>query len=144
MRLGTTVAKTAADIWLGGRRRQRKRQLSLTEPVRLRVPGLRLQRRVERQFGQIIDAVFDRPALAAVGSSLLRSLPRSLGELTEKAAAQTVRTVALIGGAEALGLLARYAEDTRRGVVEALIEAWGTSTSICTPTRFWRGCRWQA
>lgn len=67
----------------------------------------------------------DPPALAAVGSSLLRRLPRSLGELTEKSAAQTVRTVALIGGAEALGLLARYAEDTRVPVVEALTEAWG-------------------
>ncbi|MFJ2929070.1 NACHT domain-containing protein [Streptomyces massasporeus] len=67
----------------------------------------------------------DPPALAAVGSSLLRRLPTSLGELTEKAAAQTVRTVALIGGGEALGLLARYAEDTREGVVEALIQAWG-------------------
>lgn len=67
----------------------------------------------------------DPPALAAVGSSLLRRLPRSLSELTEKAAAQTVRTVALIGGGEALGLLARYAQDTREGVVEALIEAWG-------------------
>ncbi|MFE5754903.1 NACHT domain-containing protein [Streptomyces massasporeus] len=60
LRLGTTVAKTAADIWLGGRRRQQERQLSLTELVRLRVPGLRLQRSVERQFGQITDAVFDR------------------------------------------------------------------------------------
>ncbi|MFF9120245.1 hypothetical protein ACF09Y_32510 [Streptomyces massasporeus] len=60
LRLGTTVAKTAADIWLGGRRRRQERQLSLTELVRLRVPGLRLQRSVERQFGQITDAVFDR------------------------------------------------------------------------------------
>ncbi|MFF5966256.1 NACHT domain-containing protein [Streptomyces collinus] len=67
----------------------------------------------------------DPPALAAVGSSLLRRLPGSLGGLTEKAAAQTVRTVALIGGAEALGLLARYAEDGRESVVDALIEAWG-------------------
>jgi hypothetical protein len=48
-----------------------------------------------------------------------------LGELTEKAAAQTVRTVALIGGAEALDLLARYADDARGKVVDALIEAWG-------------------
>ncbi|MCK8436062.1 NACHT domain-containing protein [Streptomyces sp. D2-8] len=60
LRLGTTVAKTAADIWLGGRRRQQERHLSLTELVRVRVPGLRLQRSVERQFGQITDAVFDR------------------------------------------------------------------------------------
>ncbi|MEU2272949.1 NACHT domain-containing protein [Streptomyces olindensis] len=67
----------------------------------------------------------DPPALAAVGSSLLRRLPRSLGELTEKAAVQTVRTVALIGGAEALGLLTRYADDARETVIDALIEAWG-------------------
>lgn len=56
---------------------------------------------------------------------MLRRLPGSPGELTEKAAAQTVRTVALIGGAEALGLLARHAEDTRERVAEALIDAWG-------------------
>jgi hypothetical protein len=67
----------------------------------------------------------DPPALAAVGTSLLRRLPGSLGELTEKAAAQTVRTVALIGGEEALRLLAEYVEDTREGVIDALIEAWG-------------------
>ncbi|QCD58436.1 NACHT domain-containing protein [Streptomyces hawaiiensis] len=60
LRLGTIVARTAADIWLGGRRRQQERHSSLTELVRLRVPGLRLQRSVERQFGQITDAVFDR------------------------------------------------------------------------------------
>ncbi|WP_336621358.1 NACHT N-terminal Helical domain 1-containing protein [Streptomyces sp. DH10] len=60
LRLGTTVARTAADIWLGGRRRQQERHLPLAELVRVRVPGLRLQRSVERQFGQITDAVFDR------------------------------------------------------------------------------------
>lgn len=49
-----------ADIWLGGRRRQQERHLPLAELVRVRVPGLRLQRSVERQFGQITDAVFDR------------------------------------------------------------------------------------
>ncbi|WP_010044619.1 MULTISPECIES: hypothetical protein [Streptomyces] len=31
LRLGTTVAKTAADLWLGGRRRQQERHLSLAE-----------------------------------------------------------------------------------------------------------------
>ncbi|MEU6180637.1 hypothetical protein ABZ830_22855 [Streptomyces coeruleorubidus] len=40
--------------------RQQERQLSLAELVRVRVPGLRLQRSVERQFGQITDPVFDR------------------------------------------------------------------------------------
>jgi hypothetical protein len=66
----------------------------------------------------------DPPALAAVGPPRLRRLPRSLGGLTSKAAVQTVRTVALIGGEEALGLLEGYARDRRRDVVAALIDAW--------------------
>ncbi|MFI9252665.1 NACHT domain-containing protein [Streptomyces sp. NPDC053069] len=67
----------------------------------------------------------DPPALAAVGPSLLRRLPRSLGELSSKAAVQTVRTVALIGGEQALAVLEGYAQDRRRDVVDALIDAWG-------------------
>ncbi|MFL4494700.1 NACHT domain-containing protein [Streptomyces sp. VTCC 41912] len=66
----------------------------------------------------------DPPALAAVGTSLLRWLPRSLGQLTEKAAAQTVRTVALIGGEECLELLTAYVGDERNDVVRELISAW--------------------
>lgn len=67
----------------------------------------------------------DPPALAAVGPVLLRRLPESLEQLTEKAAAQTVRTVALIGGEESLNLLSGYAEDERHRVVVALAEGWG-------------------
>ncbi|MEV6539759.1 NACHT domain-containing protein [Streptomyces sp. NPDC051665] len=66
----------------------------------------------------------DPPALAAVGTSLLRRLPRSLGELTEKAAIQTVRTVAMIGGEEALALMVGYAEDRRPHLIDELIAAW--------------------
>jgi hypothetical protein len=66
----------------------------------------------------------DPPALAAVGTSLLRRMPRSLGELTEKAAVQTVRTVALIGGEEALTLLAGYTDDQREPVLTELVDAW--------------------
>ena len=66
----------------------------------------------------------DAPALAAVGTSLLRRLPRSLGELTERSAVHTVRTVAMVGGEEALALMVRYAEDRRAPVVDAIIEAW--------------------
>nr|WP_306453578.1 NACHT domain-containing protein [Streptomyces sp. Tue6028] len=67
----------------------------------------------------------DPAALAAVGPSLLRQMPRSLDELTEKAAKQTVRTVALIGGEDALRLLAGYTADKRTDVVDELINAWG-------------------
>ncbi|MFF7951532.1 NACHT domain-containing protein [Streptomyces griseorubiginosus] len=67
----------------------------------------------------------DPPALAAVGTSLLRKLPRSLGELTEKAAVQTVRTAALIGGREALELLSGYTRDERFDTRAELISAWG-------------------
>ncbi|WP_262059083.1 NACHT domain-containing protein [Streptomyces sp. STR69] len=66
----------------------------------------------------------DPAALAAVGTSLLRRLPRSLGELTEKAAMQTVRTVAMVGGEEALALMVGYAEDRRHAVVDEIIAAW--------------------
>ncbi len=66
----------------------------------------------------------DAPALATVGTSLLRRLPRSLGELTEKSAIQTVRTVAMIGGEEALALMVGYAEDRRALVIDEIIEAW--------------------
>ncbi len=66
----------------------------------------------------------DPAQLAAVGTSLLRKMPRSLTELTEKAAVQTVRTVALIGGSEALGLLSSYVGDKRGLVVRQLIQSW--------------------
>ncbi|MFI1013326.1 NACHT domain-containing protein [Streptomyces sp. NPDC020965] len=66
----------------------------------------------------------DPPALAAVGPGLLRWMPRSLGQLTEKAAQQTVRTVALIGGEESLELLAGYVTDERDSVIQELIRAW--------------------
>ncbi|MGI3198156.1 NACHT domain-containing protein [Streptomyces sp. GLT-R25] len=60
LRLGTTVAKTAAQFWLGGRRREQERRLPMAELIETRVPGLRLRRSLERQFQQIADAVFDR------------------------------------------------------------------------------------
>ncbi|GAA2114557.1 NACHT domain-containing protein [Streptomyces synnematoformans] len=66
----------------------------------------------------------DPPALAAVGPTLLRWLPTSLEELTEKAAAQTVRTTALIGGEKALGMLEGFVGDQRREVVKELLSAW--------------------
>ncbi|WP_369262515.1 NACHT domain-containing NTPase [Streptomyces sp. R35] len=87
-----------------------------------------LGERLEAAVTQLLPArrKTDPPALAAVGPSLLRRMPRSLGELSEKAAAQTVRTVALIGGEEALGLLAGYVRDERFEVIGELIRAWGS------------------
>ncbi|MFE2594442.1 NACHT domain-containing protein [Streptomyces anthocyanicus] len=67
----------------------------------------------------------DPPALASVGPSLLRYLPSSSLALSGKAAEQTVRTVALIGGEEALELLVEYTSDVRDNVIDALIQAWG-------------------
>ncbi|WP_405470092.1 NACHT domain-containing protein [Streptomyces canus] len=85
-----------------------------------------LARRLDEAVTRLLPArrKTDPPALAAVGPSLLRRLPRSLGDLTEKAAAQTVRTVAMIGGDEALKLLAGYVGDEKPGVVNELIGAW--------------------
>ncbi|WTP25383.1 hypothetical protein OG975_33640 [Streptomyces sp. NBC_00203] len=60
LRLGTTVANTAAQLWLGGKRREQERRLPIEELARVRVPGVKFQRSVKRQFEQIADAVFDR------------------------------------------------------------------------------------
>ncbi|MGW0914936.1 NACHT N-terminal Helical domain 1-containing protein [Streptomyces sp. NPDC002784] len=60
LRLGTTVASTAAQLWLGGRRREQERRLTIEELARVRVPGVQFSRSVKRQFEQIADAVFDR------------------------------------------------------------------------------------
>lgn len=60
LRLGTTVANAAGRLWLGGKQREQERLLPMEELVRVRVPGVRLQREVRQQFEQITNAVFDR------------------------------------------------------------------------------------
>lgn len=60
MSLARSVTSRAAQIWLKGRRREQERSLDMGELVRLRIPGLRAQRSVERQFEQIADAVAAR------------------------------------------------------------------------------------
>ncbi|MEU4108365.1 NACHT domain-containing protein [Streptomyces sp. NPDC027717] len=62
LRLGSTVAKAAAQMWLGGKRREQERTLDMAELIRLRVSGLRFQRGVQRQFEEMADAVYDRLA----------------------------------------------------------------------------------
>ncbi|MFH9427570.1 NACHT domain-containing protein [Streptomyces sp. NPDC017615] len=62
LRLGSTVAKAAAQMWLGGKRREQERRMGMSELIRVRVSGLRFQRGVERQFDEMADAVYDRLA----------------------------------------------------------------------------------
>ncbi|QNP69987.1 NACHT domain-containing protein [Streptomyces roseirectus] len=66
VRLGQTVATSAVRLWLGGRRTEQERRAGMGELIRLRVPGLRARRSVERQFEEIADAVAARvePLLA--------------------------------------------------------------------------------
>ena len=60
MHVARTVMSRVVQVWLDGRRRQQERALNMGELVRLRVPGLRAQRSVERQFEQLADAVAAR------------------------------------------------------------------------------------
>src|SRR5262245_29623760 len=60
VRLGQTVATGAVRLWLGGRGNAQARAAEMTELIRLRVPGLRAQRSVARQFEEIADAVAGR------------------------------------------------------------------------------------
>ncbi|MGW0649323.1 NACHT domain-containing protein [Streptomyces umbrinus] len=154
-RIGNLVGKAHLDLWretiimTAGHANTRQREELLTgildraeeEPRHGRTLRLlaascqetlpsvseRLAQRLDEAVTRLLPAhrKTDPPALAAVGPSLLRRMPRSLGELTEGAATQTVRTVALIGGEEALGLLAGYVGDEREGVVDELVSAWG-------------------
>ncbi|WP_330270598.1 NACHT domain-containing protein [Lentzea sp. NBC_00516] len=63
-------------------------------------------------------------SLAAIGHRVLRYLPSSLDELSDAAAAATVRSAALVGSPEAISKLTEYAGHSRSSVQEALIAAW--------------------
>ncbi|RSM62941.1 ATP-binding protein [Amycolatopsis sp. WAC 01376] len=63
-------------------------------------------------------------SLASVGPRLLRYLPETTGELSEAAAAATVRAATLTAGDDALQLLRGYAQDPREKVQNQLSEAW--------------------
>ncbi|MFG2583153.1 NACHT domain-containing protein [Streptomyces malaysiensis] len=58
--LGRTVATRVVRLWLEPRRREQESRMEMSTLVRRRVPGLRAQRGVERQFEQIADAVAAR------------------------------------------------------------------------------------
>jgi NACHT domain len=63
-------------------------------------------------------------SLALAGGRVLRRLPAALDGLTDASAAACVKTAALIGGPEALRLLARWAPDPRGAVQRALAQVW--------------------
>jgi hypothetical protein len=58
--LGRTVASRAVHLWLAPRRRDQEARVEMGELIRRRIPGLRAQCGVERQFEQIADAVAAR------------------------------------------------------------------------------------
>ena len=60
MQVAHSLTSRAVQVWLDGRRREQERTLAMGDLVRLRIPGLRAQRSVERQFEQIADAVAAR------------------------------------------------------------------------------------
>ncbi|QUQ68475.1 NACHT N-terminal Helical domain 1-containing protein [Kutzneria sp. CA-103260] len=69
-------------------------------------------------------SVRETRSLNSIGHRLLRYLPSSLEELTEPAAAATVKAAVLTADPEALPLLAEYARDGRQRVQEELASGW--------------------
>ncbi len=63
-------------------------------------------------------------SLALAGSRVLRRLPATLDGLSDASAVASVKTAALVGGPEALRLLAHWSPDPRGAVQRALAQAW--------------------
>lgn len=63
-------------------------------------------------------------SLAGIGHRILRYLPNTLDDLSEAAAAATVRTAALTNNHEALARLCTYSQDQRFSVQREIINAW--------------------
>ncbi|MFE0100835.1 NACHT domain-containing protein [Streptomyces sp. NPDC059009] len=60
IKLGGAVATRAVRLWLAPKEREQQARSSMGDLIRVRVPGLRASRGVERQFEQIADAVAGR------------------------------------------------------------------------------------
>ncbi|MEU9792162.1 NACHT domain-containing protein [Streptomyces sparsogenes] len=58
--LGRTLATRVVRLWLDPRSREQESRMDMSALIRRRIPGLRAQRSVERQFEQIADAVAAR------------------------------------------------------------------------------------
>ncbi|MEU5260803.1 NACHT domain-containing protein [Amycolatopsis sp. NPDC021455] len=76
--------------------------------------------------GQLVPprSMRETQSLASIGHRVLRYLPPTLADLSDAAAAATVRAAALTAGDDALQLLRSYAQDSRPLVQDQLTEAW--------------------
>jgi NACHT domain len=83
-------------------------------------------RRVEAAVKQLVPPRRENEtrSLALAGGRMLRLLPSSLDGLSDASATACVKTAALIGGPEALRLLARWSPNPRAAVQRALAEVW--------------------
>ncbi|MHB9758621.1 NACHT domain-containing protein [Streptomyces sp. BYX5S] len=98
--VGRVVATRALGMWLAPRRRERESRAELSELVRARVPGMRAQRAVDRQFEQMADAVAARlePLLAHEFRELTDAGRRSaLDAVTDTFAHADLSDAAVIG-----------------------------------------------
>ena len=69
-------------------------------------------------------SVRETESLASVGHQILRFLPSGLGALSSAQAVATTRVAALTGSADALPLLAEYAQDPREEIQEEIENSW--------------------
>lgn len=86
-----------------------------------------VRQRVDRVIEQQLippRSIRETGTLASIGHRVLRYLPTELGELSEAKAAAVVRAAALTATADALPLLASYAQDSRSDVQEEIERAW--------------------
>lgn len=58
--IGRTMVTRVVGLWLEPRTRERESRMEMSALIRRRIPGIRAQRGVERQFEQIADAVAAR------------------------------------------------------------------------------------
>ena len=88
--------------------------------------GPEVTQRVEAAAAQLVPprGRNETRSLALAGGRMLRLLPVSLDGLSDASAAACVKTAALIGGPEALQLLARWSPEPRRAVQQALAQVW--------------------
>ncbi|MFC0104792.1 NACHT domain-containing protein [Kibdelosporangium aridum] len=86
-----------------------------------------VRRRIDGMINEYLvppRGIREARSLSAMGHRVLRYLPGTLDELSEAAAAATVRAAALTCNSEALTRLVGYAADKRSVVQEELLNAW--------------------